>query len=156
MVYLVRGLVIAFAFLILTSPAVFAKKKADNKPAASTGDLSGRYEKGNKENGGLLLLKRIDNNDYKFYLDANWTSSTTGQDNTGLGFGKITLNGNTATYNSDSDPTAGFQLSFDFSKPEKCKVNCVRPENFGEKNVNPNGDYRRTSKKAPADSEFKE
>ena len=155
MVYLVRGFVVTLFFVLLASPAASGKPKAE-KPAAKSGDLTGRYERGTKEIGSLLLMKKMDGDKYKFYLNSNWTSQTTDQDNTGLEFGVITVKDSKATYNSTPDPKAGFQLSFDFSKPDTCSMDCVRPENFGGKNVSPKGLYNRVSKKAPADSEFKE
>ncbi|MBK9143285.1 MAG: hypothetical protein IPM23_12355 [Candidatus Melainabacteria bacterium] len=122
---------------------------ARGSTAKAGANLSGTYKLKRGACDGILLLKRLSSDKYKFLLNVSWTGANPGQVNVGEDSGEVSLAGGKGSYKSED-----YVLTFDCTRPELCSVNCAPPEKFGGLNVNPNGSYRRTSKTPPPDSEF--
>lgn len=135
----------------LTMSAACAKEtKIKSSKSAQQLDLTGSYQMRSGKSAGLLLMKRISGEKYRFLLNSTWEGTNVGQVNTGEAAGIINCQNGAASHQEE-----GFKLFFMFKKGI-CEVKCDKPEAFGGINVNPQGNYRLTSSKAPSEAEFME
>ena len=114
--------------------------------STSNTTVTGTYGSGNNDLGSELKVKELAGKKMRFSLYSFWRCPD-GTACNGMAEGTIVLTGKKAQYHSD-DPE--YTLKFLFSE-SGCTVECDKASNFGGFNVDPNGQYKRSSSKVVFD-----